>query len=113
MGTALSFFRDSRFPPDFHRASAPAGNTGMEEIMAAHPVRPCRNLDGKINNCVVHESSPSESSGCGLYNHFIDEVIALYPNPKGVLRRNLIINMHYFYLVFENNCEELFPYGRL
>jgi hypothetical protein len=85
----------------------------MEEIMAAHPVRPCRNLDGKINNCVVHEPSPSEASGCGLYNHFIDEVIALYPNPKGVLRRNLIINMHYFYLVFENDCEELFPYGRL
>jgi hypothetical protein len=48
-----------------------------------------------------------------LYNHFIDQVIALYPNPKGVLQRNLIINMQYFYGVFEATCEERFPYGTL
>ncbi|KAJ2914371.1 heme-thiolate peroxidase, partial [Candolleomyces efflorescens] len=113
MDTALSFFRDSRFPPDFHRSSIPAGGIGFDEIMAAHPFMPCRNLDGKVNNCVVHEISPSDAGGCGLYNHFIDQVIALYPNPKGVLRRNLILNMHYIYLPFEQDCEELFPYGRL
>jgi hypothetical protein len=113
MTTALSFFRDSKFPPDFHRSSSPAVNTGLEEIMAAHPVRPGRNLDGKINNYVVDEASPSEAGGCSLYNYFIDQVIALYPNPKGVLRRNLIINMQYFYRVFQARCEERFPYGTL
>ncbi|KAJ2926139.1 heme-thiolate peroxidase, partial [Candolleomyces eurysporus] len=113
MATALSFFRDSRFPPDFHRASSPTGSEGLREIMAAHPVRPGRNLDGKINNYVVHEPSPSELGGCGLYNHFVEKVVSLYPNPKGILRRNLIINLHYFYGMFKNSCEETFPYGRL
>ncbi|RXW15547.1 hypothetical protein EST38_g10305 [Candolleomyces aberdarensis] len=113
MATALSFFRDSRFPPDFHRASLPTGNDGFEEIMAAHPVRPGRNLDGKVNNYVVGEPTPSELGECGLYNHFVEKVVALYPNPKGVLRRNLIINLHYFYGIFDGSCEEAFPYGRL
>ncbi|KAJ2936156.1 heme-thiolate peroxidase, partial [Candolleomyces eurysporus] len=106
MATALSFFRDSKFYP----ASSP---TGSEEIMAAHPVKPGRNLDGKINNYVVHEPSPSELGGCGLYNHFVENVVSLYRNPKGILRRNLIINLHDFYGMFKNSCEETFPYGIL
>jgi hypothetical protein len=113
MATALSFFRDHRFPPDFHRASAPAANTGLQEIMAARPVQPCRNEDGKVDNCVVHEISPDDAGPCGIYNHFIDTALTLYPNPNGVLRRNLMLNMHYFYLVFEQACEERFPYGPL
>jgi hypothetical protein len=67
----------------------------------------------KLNNCVVQELSPSEAGRCGVYNYFIDVARALYPNPKGVLRRNLIINTHYFYLVFKADCKGLFPYRRL
>jgi hypothetical protein len=81
--------------------------------MAARPVQPCRNEDGKVDNCVVHEISLDDAGPCGIYNHFIDTALTLYPNPNGVLRRNLMLNMHYFYLVFEQACEERFPYGPL
>ncbi|KAJ2936550.1 heme-thiolate peroxidase, partial [Candolleomyces eurysporus] len=113
MDTALSFFRDSRFPPDFHRASRPTGTDGVREIMAAYPFKPGRNVDGKINNFVEDPTSPSDFGGCGLYEDFVEKVFALYPNPKGVLRRNLIINLHFFYGVFASRCEEALPYGTL
>ena len=54
------------------------------------------------------------SIGTGrIYNHFIDTALTLYPNPTGVLRRNLKLNMHYYFMVFERACEERFPYGPL
>ncbi|KAJ2914353.1 heme-thiolate peroxidase, partial [Candolleomyces efflorescens] len=111
MATAQSFFRDHKFPIEFHRANAPAANTGAQEIMAARPIQPCQNEGGKVDNCVVHELTPDNVGPCGIYHHFIDTAVSLYPNPKGVLKRNLKLNMHYYHSVFEQACEERFPYG--
>jgi hypothetical protein len=51
-----------------------------------------------------------------LYEFVVGAVQELYPNPTGILRRNLIKNLHYWYQgvdVFFGGCPELFPYGQL
>jgi hypothetical protein len=110
----LLFFRDHKFPADFHRASIPSGTQGINVVIATHPIAPGGNADGKVNNYVVDPTSADFGKFCQLYQDFVTKtVVPLYPNPKGILRRNLIVNLHYFYEIIDGNgCEEVFPYGR-
>ncbi|TEB20273.1 aromatic peroxygenase precursor [Coprinellus micaceus] len=104
MDVALGFFRDSRMPADFHRAAKPTGNDGVVEIFSAHPISPGGN--------VVR----TWRSFCVLYENFVQKTVKrLYPNPTGVVRRNLILNLQYFYSGQPSvaGCTQLFPYGQL
>ena len=116
MTNATLFFRDSKFPVDFWRAPAPTAGTGMDEIFAAYPIAAGRNMNG-INTYTPDPTSGDFSNVCGLYTNLVNKTIkGLYPNPTGVLRRNLIINLGFFYNAFGGrgaSCPELFPYGKL
>ena len=116
MTNATLFFRDSKYPRDFWRAPAPTGGTGMDEIFAAYPIAAGRNMDG-INTYTPDPTSGDFSNVCGLYTNLVNKTIkGLYPNPTGLLRRNLIINLGFYYNAFGgrgDSCPELFPYGKL
>jgi hypothetical protein len=114
MKTATSFFRDGRYPADFHRAAQPGGGEGVDIVFLAHPVAPGGNKDGKVNNYVLDPTSADFSTFCLLYTNFVNQTIGgLYPNPTGVLRRNLAKNLRFFYSgIATAGCEELFPYGK-
>ncbi|RXW15744.1 heme-thiolate peroxidase [Candolleomyces aberdarensis] len=116
MASALSIFRDMRYPPDFFRPPTPMSNQGIAEIFAMHPFQPGGNADGKVNNFVVDPTSADFTKPCVLYDDILNTVKTLYPNPTGVLRRNLIKNLRYFYTsvptVFGTDCGEQFPYGQ-
>ncbi|KAG2003733.1 Aromatic peroxygenase [Coprinopsis cinerea AmutBmut pab1-1] len=117
MATAESFFRDMMYPPDFFRPAAPvAGDAGA--IFLAHPFQPGRNVGG-VNNFTVDDSLGSLLDFCGFYENFVNKTLkALYPNPKGVLRRNLNINLQFFFESLPKDesgtpvCTQVFPYGR-
>ncbi|KAG2011105.1 hypothetical protein CC2G_011255 [Coprinopsis cinerea AmutBmut pab1-1] len=65
MDSALSFFRDHRYPKDFHRAPVPSGARGLDVVAAAYPIQPGYNADGKVNNYVLDPTSGiSQSSVC-------------------------------------------------
>ncbi|KAJ2911500.1 heme-thiolate peroxidase, partial [Candolleomyces efflorescens] len=116
MESALSFFRDGKYPVDFHRAALPSDIEGLGIVASAHPVPPGGNRDGKVNNYVPDPTSADLDSFCLLYTNFVNQVVrGLYPNPTGILRRNLIKNLHFFYsgIAVEDGCEEIFPYGQL
>ncbi|RXW15720.1 heme-thiolate peroxidase, partial [Candolleomyces aberdarensis] len=115
MDAAASFFRDMRFPPDFHRPGQPTTNEGIDVVIAAHPWLPGGNADGKVNNYVVDPNSADFTQPCRVYSHVVNSAVQLYPNPTGILRRNLIKNLHYLHTgvdVVFGGCAELFPYGR-
>jgi hypothetical protein len=114
MDAAASFFRDMRFPDDFHRASQPLSGAGdVEQVIGPHPWLPGGNADGKVNNYVVDPTSADFNNPCRLYSHVVGTVVELYPNPTGNLKRNLIKNLHYWYTGVNGGCSELFPYGHL
>ncbi|XP_006456226.1 hypothetical protein AGABI2DRAFT_195436 [Agaricus bisporus var. bisporus H97] len=112
---ARGFFQDSRMPDDFHRAAKPFGTEGVEVVIGAHPFSPGRNVNG-INTYTIDPNSPtfdSDPDGCAQYEMFVNEaVVPLYPNPTGVLRRNLNINLQHYFDTFGGKCEQLFPYGK-
>ncbi|RXW13620.1 hypothetical protein EST38_g12234 [Candolleomyces aberdarensis] len=115
MEAATSFFRDGRYPPDFYRAPQPSGGEGIGIIFLAHPVAPGENRDGKVNNYVLDPTSADFSNFCLLYTNFVNKTVrGLYPSPTGILRRNLIKNLGFFYSGIKDlGCEEIFPYGKL
>ncbi|RXW16171.1 heme-thiolate peroxidase [Candolleomyces aberdarensis] len=115
MDDATLFFRDGKFPNDFHRASKPSATEGINLIFEAHPIAPGENQDGKVNNYVPDPTSADFGSFCLLYTNFVNQTVGgLYPNPTGILRKNLIKNLHFFFTGIEGaGCEELFPYGQL
>lgn len=106
-----------RFPPDFHRAPKPTSNEGIADIFLMHPFLPGGNADGKVNNFVVDPNSADFTRPCVLYADIINTVQGLYPQPTGVLRRNLIKNLGFLHsslaAALGAQCEELFPYGKL
>ncbi|TEB20564.1 Cloroperoxidase [Coprinellus micaceus] len=116
MTNATLFFRDSKYPLDFWRPPAPTGGTGALQIFSAYPVAAGRNVDG-VNTFTPDPTSADFSNICLLYTNFVNKTVkGLYPNPTGVLRRNLIINLGYFYNAFPGGvgeCPEQFPYGTL
>jgi unspecific peroxygenase len=113
MATAERFFKGMQFPKDFHRPAAPVSGSTIEAIYAAHPTEPGRNVNG-TNTFEVDYSIGSLTDTCAFYTGFVmTKVAALYPNPAGVLRRNLKRNLELFYdTVAGNDCVQVFPYGR-
>jgi hypothetical protein len=116
MDSAKLFFSDMKFPPDFFRSAMPLSNEGMADIVSMHPFLPGGNVDGLVNNFAVDPASATFDTPCVLYDDILNTVKGLYPNPTGVLRRNLIKNLGYFYsgftVVFNDRCPEQFPYGQ-
>jgi hypothetical protein len=116
MINATLFFRDSKFPNDFWRPPAPTAGTGLLEIFSAYPTAAGRNING-VNTFTPDPTSADFSNICLLYTNLVNKTVkGLYPNPKGVLRRNLIINLGYLYDAFQagaTNCPQQFPYGTL
>ncbi|TEB20562.1 aromatic peroxygenase precursor [Coprinellus micaceus] len=114
MTNATLFFRDSKFPRDFWRPPAPTGAIGIIEIFSAYPIAPGRNV-GAVNTYTPDPTSADFGNFCLLYTNFVNNTVkSLYPDPKGVLRRNLILNLRYFYGgIAGGGCEEIFPYGQI
>ncbi|TFK19115.1 Cloroperoxidase [Coprinopsis marcescibilis] len=113
--SGLSFFKHMRFPAGFFRASEPTGGVGSDVIFGAHPVLPGRNVGG-VNNYVVDTSLGGFGDFCKFYTEFVNITIkGLYPNPTGVLRRNLNLNLGFVYDALAPrlgaNCPQVFPYG--
>jgi unspecific peroxygenase len=115
MVTAESFFKDNRFPDDFHRPSAPVDGSAIPAIFLAHPTQPGRNVNG-VNTFEVDTSIGSLIDPCGFYDGFVNvKVKGLYPNPTGLLKKNLIKTLQLFYETFSAqglDCEQVFPYGK-
>ncbi|KAJ3510047.1 heme-thiolate peroxidase [Coprinellus aureogranulatus] len=111
---ASLFFKDGKFPNDFHRSAVPVSPHGVSDMYDVHPIEPGRNVDG-INTYTVDPTSANFNTPCQLYSDFVNKTIrSLYPNPKGVLRRNLIINLQFWYeAVKVDGCVEERPYGSL
>ena len=84
-------------------------------IFAAHPTEPGKNVNG-VNTFEVDTSIGSATDPCGFYAGFVNvKVKGLYPEPTGLLRKNLIKNLQLFYDTFggpASPCEQLFPYGQ-
>jgi hypothetical protein len=114
MTNATLFFRDSKFPADFWRPPAPTGPAGIIDIFLAYPIAAGRNV-GEVNTYTPDPTSADFNNFCLLYTNFVNQTVkGLYPNPKGVLRRNLILNLGFFYDGIDGaGCTELFPYGQL
>ncbi|TFK21418.1 Cloroperoxidase [Coprinopsis marcescibilis] len=116
MDSALSFFRDNRFPKGFFRAAQPTAIEGIDVIYIAHPVEPGRNVDG-VDSYVADHSLGSLVDTCTFYTGFVNVTVrGLYPEPTGALLRSLNINLGFFYdaLVDQGlvDCPRVFPYGQ-
>ncbi|TFK17911.1 aromatic peroxygenase precursor [Coprinopsis marcescibilis] len=116
MQTAETFFKDNRFPKGFFRSEKPSGTEGLDQIFIAHPTQPGRNA-GAVNTFTVDNSLGDLGSAngfCSIYTGLANVTIPnLYPNPTGVLRRNLITNLQFLFdgLPKQNNCTQIFPFG--
>ncbi|KAJ2925643.1 heme-thiolate peroxidase, partial [Candolleomyces eurysporus] len=95
----------------------PTSNEGIAEIFSMHPFLPGGNVDGKVNNFMVDPTSADFTKPCVLYADIVNTVQGLYPNPTGVLKRNLIKNLGFLYSSLPTalgaQCDQLFPYGQL
>ena len=115
MKDAMGFFRDSRMPDGFHRTdlskSGDAVGNFTTEIFAAHPTQPGKN-NGAVNSFTVDPNSATLNDRCKLYESFVNnKVVPLYPNPQGVLRDNLKVNLNFLFRAFPE-CTQVFPYGQ-
>lgn len=113
--TARGFFQNQHMPNDFHRANKPYGIEGTDVVFGLHPFSPGKNVNG-VNTYTIDESSANFSNdpdGCKTYEWFVkNAVMPLYPNPTGILKDNLKLNLHVFWTTFPTTCQELFPYGK-
>ncbi|KAF5319109.1 hypothetical protein D9611_014108 [Ephemerocybe angulata] len=116
MDAALGYFRDYKMPTDFYRAPQPVGGNELAaQIFMAHPTVPGKNTAG-VNSYTPDPTSATIADFCGVYSNFVNRTVqGLYPNPTGILKRNLILNLEYIYLGTPSaaGCEQLFPYGQL
>ena len=115
MVTAESFFKDMRYPPNFFRPAEPITGDFGSQVFLAHPIQAGRN-NGSVNSYTVDESLGGITDLCRFYQQFVNVTVqGLYPNPTGILRTNLNINLGFLYdaLGFtEEQCPRVFPYGR-
>jgi hypothetical protein len=109
LDVALGFFRDMRMPPDFHRARRPIGREGMADIAEQYPISPGSNVE-RVRNYIADGTPGSFSSLCPVYEAFVNSVRELYPNPEGILRRALVINLEYLYGSIWGQCPQQHPY---
>ncbi|KAJ2914364.1 heme-thiolate peroxidase, partial [Candolleomyces efflorescens] len=112
---ATAFFKNNRFPLGFFRASQPVGNDGAAQIFGAHPIPPGSNVNG-VNTYTADANSANLAQFCVMYENFVNRTVrSLYPEPTGALRRNLILNLKYFFSgqPSKAGCMEIPPYGQL
>ncbi|TFK18279.1 Cloroperoxidase [Coprinopsis marcescibilis] len=113
MDAAEAFFKNMKFPRGFFRASKPSSSEGVDVIFGAHPILPGRNT-GSVNSFTTDDSLGGILDFCKFYTEFVNTTVrGLYPNPTGTLRRNLNLNLDFFYgSVASSGCPQIFPYGR-
>lgn len=65
---------------------------GLDFIFNLHPIPPGSNVHG-VNTYAENTTVPNmtnDPDGCQLYEWYVNTVVVpLYPNPTGVLKRNL------------------------
>lgn len=110
---ARGFFQDMRMPDDFFRANGTKGADGIDAVAAAHPVPPGANT-GAINTFTPDPTSADFNTFCLLYVNFVNQTIkGLYPNPTGILRDALNINLNFLYQpIAGDDCPQVFPFGQ-
>ena len=113
MVTAELFFKDNKFPVDFHTSATPVGGADAGLIFEAHPTEPGRNVNG-VNTFEVDHSLGGFGDTCSFYSGFItDKVARQYPTATGLLRTNLNKYLDFFYQGFAGaGCTQLFPFGQ-
>lgn len=115
LDVARGFFQNMTFPPDFYRRDGAISNEGYETVFNAYPIVPGAN-QGKVNSYKYDPSSAILSEPCKRYTTFVENNIkSLYPNPTGVLRQALNINLQYLFdatVAAGDNCTQVFPYGQ-
>ncbi|KAJ3510659.1 hypothetical protein NLJ89_g4552 [Agrocybe chaxingu] len=114
MEAARGFFQFSRMPDGFFPSNETRSGQGVEVVIGTHPVQPGRNT-GQVNSCTVDPDSPDFSDACLLYENFVNKTVkGLYPNPRGRLRKALLMNLDFFWrgVNSTSGCAQVFPYGR-
>ncbi|KAF8148708.1 aromatic peroxygenase precursor [Crassisporium funariophilum] len=111
---ARGFFQDSRMPDGFFRHNGTSGVQGIDTVVLAHPIEPGSNVGG-VGNYVVDPTSADFSQFCLLYSNFVNKtIVGLYPNPTGVLRTALNINLNFLFSGISSfgGCTQVFPFGQ-
>jgi unspecific peroxygenase len=114
MVTAERFFKDMRMPEGFHRPAEPIEGEGFQ-LLSMKFLQPGRN-QGAANTFVKDNSLGGLADFCTFYAQIANVTVkGFYPNPTGVLRRNLMLNLQFLY---ENlptgdlKCPQVHPYGQ-
>ena len=91
--------------PDFHRRNGLISDEGFDFVYNKYPFAPRANTAG-FNAFKTDLTSPTAFQRCLCYASFVNNNIkALYPNPTGLLCRNLDINLWFLYKATEgDNC---------
>ncbi|PPQ65538.1 hypothetical protein CVT26_000495 [Gymnopilus dilepis] len=114
LDVARSFFQNMTFPPNFHRRDGAVSNVGQDVVTDYFNFTPGYNAKG-VNTFVVDPTSATLDQPCVRYTNFVNGLIkSLYPNPTGVLREALNINLQYLYeatVAAGDGCTQVFPYG--
>ncbi|PPQ96205.1 hypothetical protein CVT26_005610 [Gymnopilus dilepis] len=116
LDVARSFFQNMTFPPDFHRRNGSISNFGQDYVTDLMPnFKPGYNAHG-VNSYVHDPTSATLTQPCVRYVNFVNRNIKqLYPNPTGILKEALKINLQYLYeatVASGDGCTQVFPYGR-
>lgn len=112
---ARGFMQNMQMPDGFFRHNGSIGADGFDIIAAAHPIVPGRNVGG-VNTYTFDPTSANLDQFCLLYSNFVELIVVqkLYPNPTGILRESLKINLDLFFkaMPLEAGCTQVFPYGQ-
>ncbi|KAF8888455.1 heme-thiolate peroxidase [Gymnopilus junonius] len=115
MDVARGFFQKMTFPPDFHRHDGAISSEGMDVVFNNFPIVPGAN-QGRVNSYKPDPTSATLSEPCTRYSNFVERNIkSLYPNPTGVLREALSINLQFLFeatVAAGDACTQVFPFGR-
>ncbi|PPQ67339.1 hypothetical protein CVT26_007260 [Gymnopilus dilepis] len=113
MTVARGFFQNSKMPDGFFRANGTRSADGIDQVAAAHPIEPGKNVNG-VNTYTVDPTSADFNSFCLLYTNFVNQTVrSLYPNPTGALRKALNKNLDFFFQgINDDGCTQIFPFGK-
>ncbi|KAF8868524.1 heme-thiolate peroxidase [Gymnopilus junonius] len=115
LDVARSFFQNMTFPPNFFRRAGAVSNVGQNVVTDLLPnFKPGYNAHG-VNTFTVDSTSATLTEPCLRYTNFVNKNIKqLYPNPTGVLKQALTINLQFLYeatVAANESCTQVFPYG--
>ncbi|EJD35888.1 heme-thiolate peroxidase [Auricularia subglabra TFB-10046 SS5] len=112
------FFRDHRMPKDFHRREGAFGlgdvGNASDVLLDMHPIEPGFN-NGTVDSYAADPDffgADEGNTSCALYRKFVNTTLALYPNPRGPLRKALNVNLDNFYTTAsrDEDCLQSHPY---